>query len=119
MIHWPSLSVLTPVARMNIERFRQTSAAHELDEDPRAWSLVGWSWTAEPIVHFSVRCETDERLYALEEDGLWDVVSTDLPGPARPLASDTSTDIATASGKVARWLQAALRPGESLPRGVG
>jgi len=118
MLHWPPASVLTPVAKANLDRFRRTTAARELEEDPRSWSVVAWSWTAEPTVHVSVRSSHDERLYALDESGLWDVVSTDLVGPPPVATSAPVDDDSGPHRKLSRWLHAALHRGEAAHRGL-
>lgn len=121
MLHFPYEGVLNQAARTNLARFRETSAARELEEDTRAWRLVAWSWTSEPIAHFTVRDEHDERVYAVEPDGIWDVVSTDVVSvPRAPIdvRDREDPDAATATGRVAVWLHEALHGGMPKARGV-
>jgi hypothetical protein len=72
MIRWPSESVLTPAAQANLERFKVTAAARELERDPRVWTLAEWSWTQEPEMHVLLRNESlAEILFSFDESGTW------------------------------------------------
>ncbi len=55
MIRYPSLDKLPPDARVNIERFKKTAIALELDGDAEEWSLDHWAWLQDAPWRFIVR----------------------------------------------------------------
>jgi hypothetical protein len=71
MLQMPSRHV-TDEARRNLERFRATSAAKDLDEDERLWTVVEWSWHAGPPLAVYVRSDQGDVLdFVMDESGVW------------------------------------------------
>lgn len=71
MLHFPSRN-LSPEASRNLERFRHTSLAQQLEHDYRRWDVVEWSWTLEPPLRVQVRSAQGEVLeFLMEQGGLW------------------------------------------------
>lgn len=70
MINWPTN--LTPTARKNLDRFRSTSAAADLESDSKNWVVENWAWTTEPPLHVRLRDEDLTELdFTMGEDGMW------------------------------------------------
>jgi hypothetical protein len=71
MLHLPSRYV-TEAARHNLALFCATSAAKELDEDTRSWSVVEWSWHEGPPLRVFLRSDRGDVLdFVMDEDGVW------------------------------------------------
>jgi hypothetical protein len=71
MLHLPSTYV-TEAARHNLARFCATSAAKELDEDSRVWSVVEWSWQEGPPLRVFLRSDRGDVLdFVMDEGGVW------------------------------------------------
>jgi hypothetical protein len=71
MLRMPSAHV-TERARRNLERFRATSAASELDDDPRTWVVVEWSWTDGPPLRVRLRNEGGQLVdFVMDASGVW------------------------------------------------
>ncbi len=47
MIVWPEENPMKPASRDALRRFRQTSAAADLEAAKETWRVVAWPWTAE------------------------------------------------------------------------
>jgi hypothetical protein len=71
MLRMPTHHV-TETARRNLERFRATSAASELDDDPHTWTVVEWSWAEGPPLRVQLRSD-DARVidFVMDESGIW------------------------------------------------
>ena len=86
MLRMPTRHV-TATAQSNLDRFRTTSAAKDLDEDTFAWTVVEWSWTQGPPLHVNVRSEAGEvRDFLMDEEGVWRV-QCDPNVPVDPAAT--------------------------------
>ncbi|MBV9949227.1 MAG: hypothetical protein JOZ69_20425 [Myxococcales bacterium] len=71
MLRMPSHHV-TETARRNLDRFRATSAASELDDDARTWTAVEWSWVPGPPFRVQFRSEDGETVdFLMDEAGNW------------------------------------------------
>jgi len=73
---WPMLrmpsSHVTETAMRNLDRFRATSAASELEDDSRTWSVVEWSWCAGPPLRVQVRSDAGQLVdFVMDEVGIW------------------------------------------------
>ncbi len=82
---------LTDEAKRNLQRFYHTSAARELEDDPRTWSVVEWTWGAGPPMRLHLRDEGGDAIdFIMDDAGLWQlwrdpiepkiVVPSDLTG---------------------------------------
>ena len=47
MIVWPEDNQMKPAGRDALKRFRQTSAAADLDAAKETWRVVAWPWSTE------------------------------------------------------------------------
>jgi hypothetical protein len=71
MLRMPTHHV-TQTARRNLDRFRATSAASELDDDARTWTVVEWSWAEGPPLRVQLRSEAGEVVdFVMDESGVW------------------------------------------------
>ncbi len=71
MLRMP-ISSVTDTARRNLDRFRATSAASELEDDTRAWSVVEWSWTEGPPLRIRLRSEVGETVdFVMDDASTW------------------------------------------------
>jgi len=71
MLHFPSRNVSLEASR-NLERFRNTSLARELENDARRWDVVEWSWAPGPPLRVQVRSEQGDVLeFVMDEPGIW------------------------------------------------
>ena len=85
MLHFPSRNV-TAEARRNLEQFRQTSLAKQLERDGRRWDVVEWSWAPGPPLRVQVRSERGDVLeFVMDEPGAWRA-HPDPNVPHEPLA---------------------------------
>jgi hypothetical protein len=67
----PSAHV-TEAARGNLDRFRATSAASELEDDSHTWSVVEWSWRAGPPLRVQLRSDAGQIIdFLMDEAGIW------------------------------------------------
>jgi hypothetical protein len=63
---------LTTAARRNLKRFQETAAARELEDDPRTWRIVEWSWVEGPPLRVHLRCDRGEVVdFVMDEAGVW------------------------------------------------
>jgi hypothetical protein len=63
---------VTEAACRNFARFRSTSVARDLEEDPRVWSVVEWSWEEGPPMRLVLRSELGEVWdFVMDETGAW------------------------------------------------
>jgi hypothetical protein len=71
MLRMPS-SHVTDSARRNLDRFRATSAASELDDDDHTWTVVEWSWGDGPPLRIQLRSEAGQTVaFVMDESGVW------------------------------------------------
>lgn len=71
VLHFPSRNVSLDASR-NLERFRHTSLAKELERDPQRWDIVEWSWAPGPPLRVQVRSEHGDVLeFQMDEPGIW------------------------------------------------
>ncbi len=70
MIHWPTR--LVPAATANLDRFKATSLARELEQDAHEWRFLSWAWTDELPVRLWLANEEGRSLaFTLDVGGLW------------------------------------------------
>jgi hypothetical protein len=67
MIEWSAIRE-DDVVKANIERFRRTSFAKDLEEDKATWSWMSWPRSPENPLRFQLRSE-DRRLATFTIDG--------------------------------------------------
>jgi len=71
MLHFPSRNV-GPDASRNLDQFRHTSLAMDLERDSRRWDVVEWSWAPGPPLRVQVRSEQGDVLeFIMDEPGIW------------------------------------------------
>jgi hypothetical protein len=69
MVRWPASDRLSRVSAPLIERFKKTSAAKDLEQDPREWVLANWPWLAEAPYAFTARAsDGEERRIVIDAD---------------------------------------------------
>jgi hypothetical protein len=61
MIEWPEMRE-NDVVKANLERFRRTSFAKDLEEDKAIWSWMSWPRSSENPLRFHLR--SDHHRYA-------------------------------------------------------
>lgn len=72
MIVWPDEKRMKKEAREALGRFRDTSAAAELESSAATWTVVAWPWTSEPPMRLVLENEAHEAVsVTLTEAGLW------------------------------------------------
>ncbi len=81
MIRYPNEDRLPPAARDNIDRFKRSSIAAELDSSTETWSLDNWPWLEEPPHRFVFRnAQHEGKEVIFRENGSWSVnVIDELP----------------------------------------
>ena len=63
---------LTADAQRNLDRFRQTSAAREIEDDPREWTVVEWTWTPGPPMRVHLRDPAGDIVdFVMDDTGMW------------------------------------------------
>jgi hypothetical protein len=71
MLRMPTQHV-TEIARQNLSRFRATSAASELDDDARRWTVSEWTWAEGPPLRVQLRSDTGEVIdFVMDATGVW------------------------------------------------
>jgi hypothetical protein len=71
MLRMPS-SHVTEFARRNLERFRATSAASQLEDDKLVWTVVEWSWTEGPPLRLKLRSDLGQTTdFVMDVSGRW------------------------------------------------
>jgi hypothetical protein len=71
MLRMPN-SHVTETARRNLDLFRATSAASELEDDSRTWSVVEWSWGAGPPLRVQLRSDSGQLVdFVMDGSGMW------------------------------------------------
>jgi hypothetical protein len=71
MLTMPAVA-LTDEAKRNLQRFYHTSAAREIEDDPRSWTVVEWTWGAGPPLRVHLRDETGDVIdFIMDDAGGW------------------------------------------------
>jgi hypothetical protein len=71
MLRMPT-SHVTETARRNLDRFRATSAASELDDDERTWTVAEWTWAEGPPLRVELRSDTGDTVdFVMDGSGIW------------------------------------------------
>jgi hypothetical protein len=72
MVRWPAPDRLSKVSSAVLERFKKTSGAKELEQDPREWILVNWPWLPDAPYSIVARsADGEERQLQGDEAGGW------------------------------------------------
>jgi hypothetical protein len=72
MVRWPAADRLSKVSSTILERFKKTSGAKELEQDPREWVLVNWPWLPDAPYSIVTRAaDGEERQFEGDEAGRW------------------------------------------------
>ena len=72
MIVWPAEHALRQEAREGLRRFRETSAAAELEASTATWTVSAWPWTNEPPLRVLLENEAHDVVsVTLREGGIW------------------------------------------------
>lgn len=73
MLRMPT-GALTPDAKKNLARFFSTSAAREIEDDPRSWSVIEWTWGAGPPLRVHLRDENRQVIdFIMDATGVWQI----------------------------------------------
>jgi hypothetical protein len=71
MLRMPTRA-LTQAAKKNLDRFFRTSAAREIEDDPRTWTVVEWTWALGPPMRVALRDEECAVIdFVMDKAGLW------------------------------------------------
>jgi hypothetical protein len=71
MLRMPTRA-LTVEAKKNLERFLRTSAAREMEDDSRTWTVVEWSWVSGPPMRVHLRDEQSAVVdFVMDAGGTW------------------------------------------------
>jgi len=71
MLRMPTRA-LTDGAKRNLQLFYHTSAAREIEDDPRVWAVVEWTWGSGPPLRVHLRDETGDVIdFVMDDAGLW------------------------------------------------
>jgi hypothetical protein len=72
MVRWPHADRMSKVSAELVERFKKTSGAKELEQDPREWVLMSWPWLPEAPYSFQARSADGEvRQFIGDAAGAW------------------------------------------------
>jgi len=64
--------VLPIEVKKNLERFLNTGAAREIEDDPRTWTVVEWTWVAGPPLRIHLRDEDCAVIdFVMDASGAW------------------------------------------------
>ena len=89
MLRMPA-EACTDEAKRNLQRFYDTSAAREMEDDPRTWTVIEWTWGAGPPLRVHVRDESGDVVdFVMDDAGLWQLWREPIK-PAIPETSDLS-----------------------------
>ena len=81
---------LTDEAKRNLQRFYHTSAAREIEDDARSWTVVEWTWGVGPPFRVHLRDETGDVIdFVMDDAGLWQLWREPIE-PTTPQTSDLS-----------------------------
>jgi hypothetical protein len=71
MLRMPT-HALTIEAKRNLQRFYDTSAAREIEDDSRTWTVVEWTWGAGPPMRVHLRDEKGDVVdFIMDDAGAW------------------------------------------------
>ncbi len=80
MVRWPAPDRLSRTSAPIIERFKKTSAAKDLEQDPREWVLAQWPWLPDAPYGFTARAsDGEERRIMIDGD---DTLTVHVSHPA-------------------------------------
>jgi hypothetical protein len=80
----------TAEAKRNLQRFYDTSAAREMEDDPRTWTVIEWTWGLGPPFRVHLRDESGDVVdFVMDDAGLWQLWREPIE-PATPETSDLS-----------------------------
>ena len=86
MLRMPT-DAFTDEAKRNLQRFYHTSAAREIEDDPRTWTVVEWTWGAGPPLRVHLRDESGDVIdFVMDDAGLWQLWRE----PIEPRTPETS-----------------------------
>jgi hypothetical protein len=72
MIVWPDEKRMKSEGREGVRRFRDTSAAAELEASKEKWTVIAWPWTSEPPLRVMLENERHEVVsVTMNEGGMW------------------------------------------------
>jgi hypothetical protein len=72
MIVWPEEKRLKPEAREGLRRFRETSAAADLEGSKETWRVVAWPWTTELPLRMVLENDAHGAVaITMGEGGIW------------------------------------------------
>lgn len=72
MIVWPEESAMKAEGREGLRRFRDTSAAAELESSKESWSVVAWPWTSETPMRVMLENAAHRTVtVSMGSDGIW------------------------------------------------
>jgi hypothetical protein len=72
MIVWPDEKRMKSEGREGLRRFRDTSAASELEASKETWTVTAWPWTDEPPLRVMLENEHHEVIsVTMNEGGIW------------------------------------------------
>jgi hypothetical protein len=71
MLRMPT-HALTTEAKRNLQRFYDTSAAREIEDDSRTWTVVEWTWGAGPPMRIHLRDDKGDVVdFIMDNAGAW------------------------------------------------
>jgi hypothetical protein len=74
MIVWPEEKRMKPEGREALRRFRETSAAADLESSKETWRVVAWPWTRELPQRVLLENEAHGAIaVSMGEGGIWTV----------------------------------------------
>jgi hypothetical protein len=80
----------TDEAKRNLQLFYHTSAARDLEDDSRTWTVIEWTWGAGPPVRVHLRDEGGDVIdFVMDDAGLWQLWREPIE-PRTPETSDLS-----------------------------
>lgn len=92
MIVWPEEKALKSEGREGLKRFRETSAAAELESSKETWRVVAWPWTSEPPLRVMLENDAHDVVsVTMADGGLWllsDEERTAIPRTVEALERD-------------------------------
>jgi hypothetical protein len=72
MIAWPDEKRMKSEGREGVRRFRDTSAAADLEASKEKWTIIAWPWTSEPPTRIMLEnAEHDVISVTMDVDGIW------------------------------------------------
>lgn len=78
MLRMPTNAV-TDEAKRNLQRFYETSAARDIEQDSQTWSVVEWTWEAGPPLRIALRDEAGAIVdFVMDAAGVWQVCQEPL-----------------------------------------